>query len=261
MKKCFSTLSTFDLSMEEVISLAMRNGIEGIEIRMADFNTVFGKEINRSDEVKAAFKKANIKIVDLAPSLFIREYNVETVENGKKSIDFANALGATGIRIFLTYSESGKDFEGIVKSLCELAEYAEPKGVELWLETHSEFSTGESLNEVLSACNKSNIKVIWDLIHTVEFGESPMRTVEILKDKIIHIHIKDGKYCKETAPHYKQTALSGGTVNVKEMYEALEKINYNGYFSLEWEEKWHPELKTCYSSPDELMKAFIKFLA
>jgi predicted xylose isomerase-like sugar epimerase len=34
-----------------------------------------------------------------------------------------------------------------------------------------------------------------------------------------------------------------GTVPVRRQVEALQKIGYRGFYSFEWEKRWHPEIE------------------
>jgi hypothetical protein len=34
-----------------------------------------------------------------------------------------------------------------------------------------------------------------------------------------------------------------GTVPVRRQVEALQKIRYRGFYSFEWEKRWHPEIE------------------
>ena len=51
------------------------------------------------------------------------------------------------------------------------------------------------------------------------------------------MHLKDLRDCD------KALVLPGeGDIPLREIVRAMEKDGYTGYFSLEWEKHWHPEL-------------------
>ena len=44
--------------------------------------------------------------------------------------------------------------------------------IEVGIETHNEYATGQSLRKLLDDVNRLNIKIIWEIIHPIEDGES-----------------------------------------------------------------------------------------
>ena len=84
------------------------------------------------------------------------------------------------------------DYSGIIKALKEICDYANEKNVEIWVETHNEFATGKVLKPLIEDVGKSNLKIIWDVIHPIEDGESIEETWSEVGKSIAHIHIKDG---------------------------------------------------------------------
>lgn len=269
MKLSFSTLCCLDATVEQVIEYAVNNGFSGVEARVSDKNETFGgKTIADAEEIRSLFAKADLTVTDLALSCFIREYDPAQIALGKAGIDFAAAIKAGAVRLFIgkhreRFSEKiDSDIEGITTALAELADYAKEKNMEIWLETHSCFSTGKSIRQLLDLIDRDNAKAIWDLIHTVEYHETPKETVRYLGEKIAHIHLKDG--CPNTDTdiiRYVHTDLGEGTMPLREMLEELKTINYNGYFSLEWESPWRSEIRDLYPDTNDLLKAYNKFVS
>lgn len=268
MKRSFSTLCCLNDTVEQVISYAINNGMEGVELRVGNDNTTFdSKGIADAENIRLAFEKANVTITDLALSCSIKNYDPEQIKIGKDGIDFAAAVGARAVRIFIgqhieRFSEmTDPDMEGIAKALMELADYGKEKGVEIWLETHSYFSTGKSIKQMLDLIDRDNAKVIWDLIHTIEHRETPRETVEWLGDKIAHIHLKDGVPNEDAdSTRYVHTDLGTGVMPLGEMLEELKMINFDGFYSLEWESPWRAEIRDLYPDTNDLLKVYNTFL-
>ena len=131
----------------------------------------------------------------------------------------------------------------------------------MWVETHNNYSTSDILFKILEDVGYENVKIIWDVMHPIERGEMPDVTSSVLKDKIAHVHIKDGiKKDDEDEIEYHYTKLGEGSIPIEEVMICLDKIGYEGYISLEWEDKWRSELKGMYDNQLELLGDFDKYL-
>ena len=267
MKRAFSTVACMDADWKTVVTAAAKANIEALEIRLTDDGRVFGLIDEELEEFLREIKRLGIVIADLGTSVALFDYEPEKIEKAKAAVETAVRVGARGIRVFLTPFEKrfsvvvSYNYDGIVKALKELSDYAKKRSVEIWIETHNEFSTGASLAPLLADVGYENLKVIWDIIHPLERGEMPEETIRTLQENIVHVHIKDGKKtADEDMIDYEYTLLGKGEVPVKEMLEQLKKADYRGYVSLEWENQWRPELKGLYSSLDDLLKDFNEYM-
>ncbi|MBE6590343.1 MAG: sugar phosphate isomerase/epimerase [Ruminococcaceae bacterium] len=267
MKTAFSTLACPDLELREVLSLAARNGMDAVEIRLDRENRLCGYTLEEAEAVKRLIAERGIAISDLATGIHFHGEKVP-LEAVAYCSRLAAALGVPALRVFADApvragSEIPKDFVfRNAAALSECADLAACHGVALWVETHSAYSTGERLVPLLEAANRENIRVIWDIMHSIEFGEAPARTVSLLGDQIVHVHLKDGVPPAGTEDvHYVLCALGEGAVSFAEIANALSTVSYDGYLSLEWELMWHPELAACYESSDALLAAYRELLA
>jgi len=260
MKSAFSTLGCPSLTLEEVLAVGARTGMDAVEIRLDKQDTLCGYTLENIDKAKRMIDASGLKIIDLATGVSFSGYDVASVERMERCVALAAAVGAKGIRVFIgSFVKPGEaprdDAEGIARTLREGAKAVRKHGVQIWVETHSAYSTGESLKRVLSLVNDSDVRVIWDIMHSIEFGEAPRKTVEYLGDAIVHVHLKDGRD-RQDGTHYQLTALGEGDVDFEEIAEALASMRFDGYLSLEWELMWHPELAACYRDTDDLLTAY-----
>jgi sugar phosphate isomerase/epimerase len=83
--------------------------------------------------------------------------------------------------------------------------------------------------------------IIWDYFNMhLKSGESETVMVDILHEYIKFVQIKDGHFLENEKYEY---VLPGeGEAPVSKILEALNKVSYKGFISLEWEKRWHPEL-------------------
>lgn len=67
-------------------------------------------------------------------------------------------------------------------------------------------------------------------------GETPEDAVRTLGSRIDLVHVKDARDDGELV------ALGEGEVPVRESLAALAAAGYDGWLTVEWEKRWHPEL-------------------
>ena len=186
----------------------------------------------------------------------------------ENAIKLANSVAERGIRamrIFLgnfcqRYDAPREEivYDEIVAMLKKLADSA---NCEIWIETHNEFATGKALKKLLSDIDREKVKIIWDIIHPIEDGETPEQTVNYLGGKIAHVHIKDGKRRDDPAWHdFEYTPLGEGELPIKKIVKLLKDIGYDGFFSLEWESLWRKELKDLNWSIDEILQKYVDYI-
>lgn len=267
MKAAFGTLACPERSAGEFFDLAERTGIREIEVRLDRENRLFGCAKEEIPALRREMMARGLHIPDLGTGISVDHDRAELLPQIDACASLAAEIGARGIRVFLgngmsRFSEPvARDTEGVAALLKKGAELAGAYGVEIWLETHSNFSTGASVGEVLERADRPELKVLWDVLHSVEFGETPEKTVKILGDRIVHLHLKDGKRPADPdTVAYRLTRIGEGDLPFGALAEALKHIRYDGLLSLEWEAQWHPELKTLFPSDDALLTDYLSFI-
>lgn len=247
MKLCFSTLGCTEKSLEEILALANRFSVRGIEIR-----GIGGQMENR--EI-AAFKPesatrtvqlladSGVTPVVLGTSCMFHteELYRKAIQEGTDSIDIAARLRIPYIRVF------GNNVVGdrlscakqVANGIAELCRYAEHRNVTVLLEVHGDYNTEKTLAPVLEALSGTvNFGLIWDIAHSHRaYGKDWLPFYQAIRPYIRHIHIKD--VSDDTAA---LTLPGDGDIPILPIARRLLEDGYDGYFSLEWEKKWHPEL-------------------
>lgn len=267
MKRAFTTLACMDATIDEVIAYAKRNRIEGVEIRLDKDQKIIGYGIEEAAALRAKFEESGVVLTDLATGVGAADYSEKQLALGKECVDLAAAVGCPAIRVFVGGSKPHftdvpkENFDGIVRFFAELCDYAAPKGVKIWAETHSSFSTAASMKKLMDAVQRDNLEILWDVIHTIEFFETPAESVRILGDKLAHVHLKDGRHSGDkNRTQYHHTKLGEGEMPIDEVMRLLSEADFDGYLSLEWELPWRPELQGCYKDTDETLAAYNKLL-
>ena len=111
--------------------------------------------------------------------------------------------------------------------------------VKVVLETHDAFSLGRQVAELLAVADSPDVGSLWDVHHPYRQGEPLQETMGHLRNTLMHTHFKDSAV-EGDKHHY--TLLGEGSVPVAEALQLLRDEGYDGYLSLEWEKKWHPEI-------------------
>ncbi|MDF2922431.1 MAG: hypothetical protein K0R57_1345 [Paenibacillaceae bacterium] len=274
MKLGFSTLSFDSWDIGETIRQCRLWGYTGIELREGSVS--FAERDQPSEarrEIRSMLDHAGIAVTNIGASIFLLGDSEE--EYGRMLLELqamhtmAKDYGAKGIRVFLGNMESRIDkprgpigYERLVQWLQEACGRLAPDGIEIWIETHNEFSTGRRLGMLLRDVDRSNCKVIWDVLHPLEQGESPETTLGFLGAHCAHVHIKDA------VPHdhilennWRYTGIGCGCLPLREMMELLIRQGYDGYYSLEWESRWRPELQGPGMEPETAFREFARFAA
>ena len=247
MKLCFSTLGCVDKNLSEVIALAKKYEIFGVELRGLDGELSNGKisafSAEKATNTKEAFASSGVMPIVLGTSCaFHTEEKCEkALFEGTEAIDIAASLGIPYIRVFgnnLT-GNLADCYHRVISGILSLCRYAEAKGVSVLLEVHGDYVTVDKLQSIVDALGKeSAFGLIWDVAHSHKAGGADfLPFYRAMRPYIRHVHLKDVRDADRAL------VLPGeGNIPLREIVDAMEQDGYTGYFSLEWEKHWHPSL-------------------
>jgi sugar phosphate isomerase/epimerase len=162
----------------------------------------------------------------------------------RRFIDIASAMGTPYVRVFGNNWVPGMSREAVLayvgRNFHELSEYARARNVAVLLESHGDFVDSKTLLELMRLADSSGAAILWDAHHTFVAKETPETTVREIGRYIRHTHLKDSL----PAGNDRKYVLSGaGEVPMRRQVEALAKSGYRGFYSFEWEKRWHPEIE------------------
>lgn len=258
MKLAYSTLACPSWTVEQATEAAVTYGYDAIEWRLADGEVLSAKT---SAEVKArvvnSTRQHNLAVACLDTSCqFVQADDATretTVSEAQSMVDLAVELGAPFMRVFggqipvrLTRAEI---LPATADALARAAQYAAEHGVKILLETHDDWA--RSLDAMALCCysedelGAASPLILWDVHHPYRMDETPAQTLHNLRDgrMVAHVHIKDALRDPADSEKWQLTLLGAGQIPVKEVIKLLQRNGYNGYLSLEWEKKWHPEIE------------------
>jgi sugar phosphate isomerase/epimerase len=140
-------------------------------------------------------------------------------------------------------AEKEKILQLIAKGWTEVYRYSEGKMVTPLVEVHGHFNNIEIFKDVFRYFEHPKFSVLWDIEHSYKVYERNfLEFFGFIRKYTKHVHIKD---TKKIDGEWKLQNLGKGSIPIAMHIGLLSASNYNGFISLEWEKKWHPELDDC----------------
>jgi sugar phosphate isomerase/epimerase len=285
----FSTLACPEWTWAQIVGNAGLFQYDGIEVRMicGDTDLLGCPEFSESALAASLDQLTPFKqtICGLSSSVRFdhldREDRDEDLAIGKLYIDLARRVGARFVRVFGDVLPPESDpaarhavIRNIAFGLDQLGEYAELHGgqVDVLLETHGDFADSRLMLELLVHVRHPRVGVLWDTHHPWRFFDEPVAvTYARLKPWIRHTHWKDSV---QNAPRELSAEATAAEARAKstnrghrpasyvlfgtgefpaaETLQLLLDDGYDGWFSLEWEKAWHPDL----AEPESVLPQF-----
>jgi sugar phosphate isomerase/epimerase len=252
-KLSFSTLGCPAWSFQQILDNAVAFGYQGIEIRgiQKDMDITKGADFGNDAAIANSMKMLkdkNLKLVCLGASSNLH-YNdpakrKASLDEAKSLIDLANKVNCPYIRVFPDKLPKDQDQKAtlnlIISGLKELGDYAKGSNVSVLMETHGDVVKAADVEYVMKNSSGSHVGLVWDVGNMWTVTQEPVKMVyEKLKKYIHHVHFRDAKLIdgKEES-----VLLGEGQVPLKEAASLLEKDNYKGFISFEWEKRWMPKV-------------------
>ncbi|TQR20797.1 sugar phosphate isomerase/epimerase family protein [Psychrobacillus vulpis] len=194
--------------------------------------------------------------------------NEEKVEKSKRILDLAVDLGTNIVTThigIIPENQNSKIYESMQIACEELGVYAKRLDAFFAIETGPE--TANRLKTFLDSLTTNGVSVNFDPANMVMVtGDDPVEGVKLLKDYIVHTHVKDGIQIKAVDPrdvygylgygggvdhakiaemvssgeYFREMPLGKGQVDFTNYFDALKEINYRGYLTIEREVNLDP---------------------
>jgi sugar phosphate isomerase/epimerase len=249
----FSTLGSPGWDWIRTLDFAAEHGFAAVELRglreTMDLSKLAEFQPDRIAQSRQQLRDRKLVVACLGASVTLHEQDAAkratAMAETRRFIDVASALGTPYVRVFGDRFVPGLSREDslayVARGLRELGEYALPRKVTVLLESHGEFVDSPTLLALMKLANHPGVALLWDAHHTFVAGESTETSVRELGPYIRHTHLKDSVPAGASGRTY---VLSGsGEVPMRRQIEALARIGYSGYYSFEWEKRWHPEIE------------------
>jgi len=254
VKYAFSTLACPSWTIAQVVDAALHMGYEAIELRLLDGEII--DPVADREKVKRAVSLCRTHGLEVCALDTSCRFNFSDPEERKQQvatllnwIRLAQEVQVPRLRVF-GGQESGRngstpsgDEENawVAASLRSAAPEAEQASVTIMLETHDAFSSARRVATVLQAVHSPSVAALWDSHHPYRVGETVEEVIKVLGPYIALVHVKDARRVPGESA-WQLVLMGEGEVPVREQLKVLEQYGYNGYVSVEWEKKWHPEI-------------------
>nr|AYQ72927.1 sugar phosphate isomerase/epimerase [Cohnella candidum] len=266
-------VDSFRLPVREGLLKAKEVGAEGVQIYAVsgemDPANLTG---TARKELKAYIESLGLEISALCGDLGghgfqDRQANAAKVEKSKRILDLAVELGTNVVttHIGIVPDERNEVYEAMQQACEELSGYATSMGAFFAIETGPERAA--HLKSFLDTLSTKGVSVNFDPANMVMVtGDDPVAGVRLLKDYIVHTHVKDGVRYREVDPRevygalgfepmdhgkiaemvssgqvFKEVPLGQGGVKFDDYFAALQEIGYKGYLTIEREVGDRPE--------------------
>lgn len=249
----FSTLGCPGWDWRQILDFAAAHGYVSIELRGLQTtmdipeHPVFAPA--RLHQPKRELAERGLTVSCLGSSAHLHEMDpakhAAQLDEAPRFTGLAQAPGAPYVRVFGNNYVDGVSREAmrakIASGLRELGAYALERGVTVLVESHGDFTDSPAPLEILERADSPAAGLLWDAHHTFAYGgEAPEDTARQLGRWIRHTHLKDSI----PAGADRRYVLTGrGEVPIRAQIEALARSGYRGYYSFEWEKRWHPEIE------------------
>lgn len=271
MKIAGHTMGTPEYTVTEAIKLFRDIGIDGAEIVVQDgYHSGISTACTREelDEVKKCAEQCNIEICCLTPyNSYFNDLNDELrnaeIEGLNKVIDACEYLGAHYIRIYGGNLVAGDNHciperrARLVEAMRYLGDKAAAKGVTLVIENHFNtmcVSAKESAS-MIQEINHPNVRILYDQAN-LSFTEKEgyEEAIAIQQDYVAYMHVKDlvfkegVAFTSDEVSHPEEskrnvyTRIVGeGVIAWPEILKLVKEHGYDGWLSMEYERRWHPD--------------------
>ena len=253
MQLSFSTLGCPNWDLNQVIKNAKNYGFDGVEIRGIKDQLDVSKLpefVKRSRETREKFGDAAIELICFSSSVRMAEPDQtkqqDHLDELKRYVELCYNFGTPFIRIFGGEIEDipwDQAIEEAAETLAKMIEIIDDVDAKVVIETHDDWMAADHFKALMENVNSEKVGILWDVNHPFMFiGEAPEETWEKVGKWIYHTHWKDSKIAVDTVLGFEPCLMGEGDLPHQQIYSILKKGGYDGYLSLEWEKRWHPDL-------------------
>ena len=260
----------FKRSIEESIALAGKLGMDGIQIYAVSGEFCPDALLGNDEKIeyyKGLLKENNLVVSALCGDLGGHGFEIEAenptrVEKTNRIVDLACEFDTNVVTTHIGVipsDETSPKYHVMLDAIKKCGEYAASKGVTLAIETGPE--TAPVLKGFVDKAGRG-VGVNLDPANFVMVtGQDPTEAVYLLRDHIVHTHLKDGKMLKKSDPveiynvfaeggieglnvadYFIETPVGEGDVDFASYIGALKEIGFDGFLTIERETGADPSL-------------------
>ncbi len=252
MKLAYSSLACPGWTVEEAADAVARYGFDGIEWRLADGEPITSQtspEVLR--RVVEATRARGLRVPALDSSCQLAQVDdagrSKSAREGEFMVDLALTLGAPALRVFGGPLPDGVSISEALAPAAEvlrrIAQHAATHDIQVLVETHDPaWSRSANAVAITTAAGVPTAGILYDVLHPCRMGETVEQTVSTLGRHVKLVHVKDGHRPPDGSEEWPLCALGEGDVPLDSIFVMLQAQGYDGWYTFEWEKRWHPEL-------------------
>ncbi len=254
MKLGFTTLGCPEWNMETIVSKAKEYDFDGIDFRG------YGDEMNiyklpefssKLMDTVSLVKDFGIEVPCFSSSVKMMPPQGSDMDDQISEIKsyacLCEAFGARMIRIFGGGFGDRTEEQAVsqaIENLNRLIEAVGGRDITLMLETHDDWIRTHLLRKLMKKLNSEKIGILWDVHHPYRLeGEAPEASWDNIGEWVKYTHFKDSRIDNDSKRGYQLCLPGDGDIPLKEIISLLNNSGYDGYLTLEWERRWHPEIQ------------------
>jgi sugar phosphate isomerase/epimerase len=270
MKLSVMTLGCPAWDLETIIARASEYGYDAIDFRGV-LNEIDITKLPAFTTGVAATRRqlqnANLETSGISSSITACDPDrlAANLEEARRTIPVALALGATNIRIFGggPVDKIGREEAARIGRDCVAQILALPGAEQIsWnFETHDHWIKTDDCLLLLNKITHPAFNALWDIGHTSRVGnQTPDQTIAAIGPRIRYVHVKDAAFDKShpqaMSDGWRYVLPGTGQLPLARGIHLLAQNGYTGYLLFEHEKRWHPDLP----EPEIAFPAFIKWI-
>ncbi|MBA3975257.1 MAG: xylose isomerase [Candidatus Solibacter sp.] len=225
-----------DWDLETIITKLEQAGFSGVELRTTHKHGVEPSlGVAERQKVKERFAQSKVKLVGYGSTC---EYHAadpavrrKNIEETKQWVDLAKDTGAMGVKVRPNGFPQGVSREETIRNigvaLKECGDYAEVRGVEIWLEVHGRDTQAPPVcAAIMKAANHRAVGLCWNSNPADIVNASIKPSFDLLRPWIKSCHINE---------------LANQAYPWRELFQLLRASKYDRYMLMECAESKEPE--------------------
>lgn len=262
MKLAFTTLGCPSWDLATILQKAGEFGFDAVDFRgyRGDMDIYRLPEFARDREATARrIRDAGLALNCFSSGACLMPTAGKPVEESIAEVrayaELCPVFGTPYIRVFgqgigdMTREEAVEEASA---TLGRMARLAGDHGASVLLETHDSWVKSEHVRALMERVDSPQAGVVWDVHHPWRAaGESAAETWASLGPWIRNTHWKDA-----TLPDHELCLMGEGDLPLAEFHDVLRAGGYDGFYTLEWEKQWHPEI----AEPEVAFPRYVEFM-
>lgn len=264
-----STLFPFDLNVINQMNVAAQAGYDGIELWVKDIQNFLEKE-GSLKELTDCVEAIGIEVVNAISFFKWTDANEATRQQGLKEAEeemlILKEIGCKAVAAPPSGNVAALPLPLIAKHFRELKELGNRIGMDVYLEFWGKAPKLNTLSEAVFVAlesGHSDVKLLLDPFHMYTGGSSFSGLTYLKREHIGIFHVNDYPATpqKDAITDAERVFPGDGIAPTKQIANELEKMNYNGYLSLELFIENHPNqsaLEVARYGLEKMKKAYLR---